>query len=270
LASLLKYFRAIGFNPLTLTYMLIRVSLRFPFGSKTRNKILKMTSLETLEKFLKRIHYPKHLSSALLVKETCAKVQRDIFRHEHQVSSFLAGKKGAVFVDVGANVGYYSFLLYNNFDTILAVEPHPDNVEIMTAIKKERNFSKVKISSLAVGDKDRDEVRLYVGSHCGGHTLSAQRSSRASGNRQKYIETKMVTLNTLLKDYESIDLVKVDVEGAEWLVLTGAEGVRDRIKSWIIELHGLRRKEEMQKWFSDRGYQYKWIDKNHLYAEKND
>jgi FkbM family methyltransferase len=267
---LLKYLRLVDFNPLTLTYMLIRVSLKLLLGNETRNKILKATSSETLEKFLKRIHYPKHLSNVLLVKETRAKVQRGIFRHEPQVSSFLAGKKGAVFVDVGANVGYYSFLLYDNFDTILAVEPHPDNVEIMTAVKAEGNFSKVKISPCAVGDKDRDEVRLYVGSHCGGHTLLAQRSSPAPRNQQKYIKTRMMTLNTLLKDFESIDLVKVDVEGAEWSVLKGAENIRNRIKSWIIELHGLGRKQEMEKWFSDRNYRHKWIDRNHLYAERND
>ena len=269
MASLLKYFRAIGFNPLTLTYMLVRVFLKLLIGSEMRSRVLKTTNLETFEKFLKRIHYPKQLATILLVKETDARVQRNIFRHEPLVSSFLAGKSGAVFVDVGANVGYYSFLLCSNFDTIIAVEPHPDNVEIINAIKKQKNYSKVKISPFAIGDKDRAETKLYVGSHCGGHTLSAHRSSLASGNQQKYIKTKMVTLNTLLKNYESIDLVKVDVEGAEWLVLEGAEDVLDRVKSWIVEVHGLKRKEEMEKWFSDRDYRHKWIDGNHIYAERN-
>lgn len=269
MASLLKYLRLLDFDPLALAYMLIRVSLRILFGSETRNKILKATSLETLENFLKRIHYPEHLTTLLLMKETSARVQRDVFRHEPLVSSFLASKKGAVFVDVGANVGYYSFLLYDNFDRILAVEPHPDNVAIMTGITKERNFSKVKICPFAVGDKDRDEVRLYAGSHCGGHTLSAQRSSPASRNQQRYIGVQMVTLNTLLKNYESVDLVKVDVEGAEWLVLKGAEDVLDRIRSWVVEVHGLKRKEEVEKWYNDRNYRHEWIDENHIYAERN-
>jgi FkbM family methyltransferase len=249
--------------------MLMRVSLRFFFGRKIRSEILKTTNLETLEEFLERIHYPRYLAYVLLVEETEARIQRNIFRHEPRVSSFVINKKGSVFVDIGANVGYYSFLLYNNFETILAVEPHPDNAKIMAAIKMEKNYSKVRICPFAVGDKDLNEIKLYLGSHCGGHTLSTARSSSLSENKQKYIKTKMVTLGTLLKNYEEVDLIKVDVEGAEWLVLEGAEDVLNEIKSWIIEVHDWIRKEEMEKWFSDRNYRYEWIDKNHIYAERN-
>lgn len=269
MVSALKYLEAMDFCPLILAYMLMRASLRFFLGRGARNRILGMINMETLGAFLERIRYPEYLILSLLVKESEARIQRSIFRHEPRVTSLALSKKGAVFVDVGANVGYYSFLLHGNFETILAVEPHPDNVRIMSVIKSEKNYSKVKILPFAVGDEDRDEIELYFGSHCGGHTLSNSRGSSPPGNQQEYIRTKMVTLNTLLKNYASIDLVKVDVEGAEWLVLQGANNASSKIKSWIIEVHGLRKKEEIEKWFSDRSYRYKWIDKNHMYAERN-
>ena len=263
LVNPLRYFGVSGFyNPLTIAYMLMRVSLRFLFGRKNRNKILKATDLETLEEFLKRIHFPKYLTYVLLVKETEARIQRNIFRHEPRVSSLIIKKKGSVFVDIGANVGYYSFLLHRNFETILAVEPHPDNVNILNAIKTENNYSKVKICPFAIGDKDANGVKLYLGPHCGGHSLSS------SGNQEQHIETKMVTLKTLLENYEKIDLIKVDVEGAEWLVLEGAKNILNRIKSWIIELHDWKRKEELEKWLSSRNYRYEWIEKKHIYAER--
>ncbi len=265
-----RYFGVSGFyNPLTLAYMLMRVSLRFLFGRKIRNKILKATNLETLEEFLERIHFPKYLAYILLVKETEARIQRNIFRHESQVSSFVFNKKGSVFVDIGANVGYYSFLLYNNFETILAVEPHPDNVKIMNAIKTENKYSKVKICPFAIGDRDADEVRLYLGSHCGGHSLLTYHSLLPYKNQEQYLETKMVTLKTLLRNFENVDLIKVDVEGAEWLVLEGAKNILNKIRSWIIELHDWKRKEELVKWFSNRKYHYEWIDMNHIYAERD-
>ena len=270
LVNPLRWFDVSSFyNPLTLAYMLMRVSLRFLFGREIRNKILKVTNLETLEEFLERIHFPKYLTCTLLVKEAEARIQRNIFRHEPQVSSFMINKKGSVFVDIGANVGYYSFLLYNNFETILAVEPHPDNVKIIDMIKTENNYSKVKICPFAVGDKDANEVKLYLGSHCAGHSLLTYHSLLPYENQEQHIKTKIVTLKTLLKNYEKVDLIKVDVEGAEWLVLEGAKDILNKIKSWIIELHDWNRREELEKWLSNGNYRYEWIDENHIYAERD-
>lgn len=263
--SPLRYFSVRGFyNPLTLVYMLIRISLRVLFGREYRDKILEAKNLESLEEFLKRIHFPKYLTYILLLKETEARIKRRIFRHEPKVSSFIINKKGSVFVDIGANIGYYSFLCHNNFETIFAVEPHPDNVKIMNAMKTVNNYSKVKICPFAIGDKESDKVKLYLGSHCGGHSLLIYHTVE-----QQYIETRLVTLKTLLKNYEKIDLIKVDVEGGEWLVLEGAKDILNKIKSWIIELHDWERREEIEKWFSNRDYRYEWIDKNHIYAERN-
>lgn len=270
MVSPLRYFGVRGFyNPLTLAYMLIRVSLRVFFGREYRDKILDATNLERLEEFLKRIHFPKYLTYILLLKETEARIKRKIFRLEPKVSSFIINKRGSVFVDIGANVGYYSFLLYDNFETIFAVEPHPDNVKIMDTMKTVNNYSKVKICPFAIGDKDSDKVKLYLGSHCGGHSLLTYYSQLPCHTiEQQYIETRLVTLKTLLKNYEKIGLIKVDVEGGEWLILEGAKNILNKIKSWIIELHDWERKEELEKWFETKNYACKWLDENHIYAER--
>lgn len=262
----LRYFGVRGFcNPLTLAYILIRVSLRFLFGRENRNKILKAANLETLEEFLKRIHFPEYIAYILLVKETEARIQRNIFRHEPQVSSFIINKKGSIFVDIGANVGYYSFLLHNNYETILAVEPHPENVKIMGIIKTENNYSKVKICPFAIGDKDDNGVKLYLGSHCGGHSLlpSSRFIQKPSLN---YITVKAITLDFLLGTYSNVDLVKVDVEGAEWKVLDGAKDVMNKINAWLIELHDLTRKTELENLMKAFNYKVKWVDSKHVYA----
>ena len=43
--------------------------------------------------------------------------------HERPVSSFLKSIQGNLFVDLGANYGYYSLLLHNNFRKTYAFEP---------------------------------------------------------------------------------------------------------------------------------------------------
>ena len=64
---------------------------------------------------------------------------------------------------------------------------------------------------------------------------------------------------------EIVDLVKVDVEGAEELVLRGAEPIMQNIRSWVIELHDRSRKAELVSYMEKYGYESTWIDRNHAY-----
>jgi len=63
-------------------------------------------------------------------------------------------------------------------------------------------------------------------------------------------------------------LVKVDVEGAEWLVLEGAKGMMNRIRSWLIELHDPIRKREIERRMAQHGYQHIWIDDHHIMFQR--
>lgn len=268
----LRIFSVTGFyNPAAFFYFFLRVLLRILLRRRNRDKILKMVNLETLENFLKKLRFPGYLSYVLMVKETKARIKSPLFRYEQKVSSFIIKKKGSVFVDIGANVGYYSFLLCDNFETILAVEPHPNNIRILETLKSRHNYSKVKVCPFAIGDKDNARVKLYIGAQCGGHSLLTYNSLLPyNGQNRKYIETRLVTLHTLLKDYPKVDLIKVDVEGAEWFVLKGAEPFLDKIQSWIIELHNWKKRKELEEWFRSRNYTYRWLDVNHIYAERSE
>lgn len=174
--------------------------------------------------------------------------------HEKPVSSFLKSASGHVFVDVGANYGYYSMLLRGNFEKIYAFEPIPSIFkELMSNLEK---FDDVKCVRKAISNTDGQSVELsYHGS-------------------QGLAET--ATLASFFLGMK-IDLIKVDVEGREWEVLEGAESMLDRIKSWVVELHDPGRKEELEKWFVSRGYSIRWLDfrfkgsrtANHIYAWKD-
>jgi len=171
--------------------------------------------------------------------------------HEKPVSLFLKTIKGHVFVDVGANYGYYSILLHGNFEKIYAFEPIPSIFKELES--KLEKFDDVECVRKAVSNVDGQSVELaYHGSH-------------------GFAET--VTLASFFPNTE-IDLIKVDVEGAEWKVLEGAEPILERIKSWVVELHDPSRKEELENWFVSRGYSARWLDfafrgsrtANHIYA----
>jgi len=261
----LKFLRARdSYDPFAVVYMAFRVSTRLLLGRRRRNNVLKRLHWETLSEFLDGIHVPEYLAESSMVKEVKLRVKRKYFRHEPEVSSLLATLHGRVFVDIGANVGYYSFLLRDNFDRIIAVEPHPRNVQLMQKSKEKYRYRKVSVLPKAVSNEN-GETKLYLGSHRGGHSL-LQSDRVTQKPNQNYITVQAATLDFLLRTYSNVDLVKVDVEGAEWKVLGGAKDAMNKINAWLIEIHDLTRKKELEDLMRSFNYKVKWVSYKHVYA----
>lgn len=246
--------------------MLLRVSTRLVLGRQLRNNIFRMLHWETPSEFLDWIHLPEYLAESCMVKEVRLRVKRKYFRHEPEVSSLLTTLHGRVFIDIGANVGYYSFLLHDNFDKIIAVEPHPKNVQLIQKVKEKYGYPKVSILPRAIGNK-KGKTKLYLGSHCGGHSL-LQSGRFIQKPNLNYIAVKTMTLDFLLRTHSNVDLVKVDVEGAEWKVLDGARDAMNKTNAWLIELHDSTRKTELEDLMKSFNYKVKWVSSKHVYAWK--
>jgi FkbM family methyltransferase len=82
------------------------------------------------------------------------------------------------------------------------------------------------------------------------------------------VETR--TFDSLLSE-SSADLVKIDVEGAEFLVLEGMrQSLADRrIDNILVELHDRDRKEELEAVLSSNFNRLFWVDPQHLYAARD-
>lgn len=213
--------------------------------------------------FNKRIRHSKVKLHEYLVNSV-AQIEATLFadphRHEPEVSEFLYKTKGKLFVDVGANLGRYEILLSRNYERIIAIEPSLENISFL-----KRNVDNAKVKNVdflrcAVTDKD-GTATLFYGDHCASHSLIEQVTE---GTEQ----VRTISLDTLLKKEDNVDLVKVDVEGAEWQVLEGSKEVLPRIKQWMIELHDLEQKARMTKLLEDEGYTVLWLDDKHVYARR--
>ncbi|MEM3714989.1 MAG: FkbM family methyltransferase [Nitrososphaeria archaeon] len=184
-----------------------------------------------------------------MIKNLKLKIAVSLGLHEKPVSRFVKKLKGKIFVDVGANYGYYCMLLHKNFQKIYAFEPMP----------KFFNLLKSNIMKLPNVQCYRKAISNVNG------------TIQISYNGATTVET--ATLAALFPNTQ-IDLIKVDVEGMEWQVLEGAEPILNNIKAWIIELHEVDKAKELERWFQNRGYSFKWLDfryrgsltANHIYA----
>lgn len=193
---------------------------------------------------------------------------------------------GDLFVDIGAFEGDFSILLHKQFVEVYAVEPHPENFRRLSKRIAKTKAWNVQPIRLAVSDETALNIPLFLGNQEGTHSLLGTfaggsggisgdwRSPTTTGvSRGDTMLVDTITLKDLLLEKPEADLVKVDVEGAEWSVLRGAEPIIGKIKRWLIEVHARSseerelRKQEIEKWLRDRGYRTMWIDDKHIYAK---
>jgi len=186
---------------------------------------------------------------------------------------------------MGAYIGYFPVMLCRQFEKIYAVEPHPANMAKMMRNLRRAGAKNVIPVKAAVSDGGQEEIPLFLGNTEGTHSLLEnfagghggvsgvwRASSRTGVRRGDWIMVKTTTLEELLSREPEVDLVKVDVEGAEWRVLKGAEPVVDKIKAWLVEIH-FRNQEELKKfrnrieeWMERRRYNIRWLDFKHIFA----
>ncbi|MEM2484606.1 MAG: FkbM family methyltransferase [Candidatus Caldarchaeum sp.] len=149
-----------------------------------------------------------------------------------------------MFFDVGAYFGYYVQMVdkLRTDARIVAVEPDPVNLRVLrNKVAGCRNT--VRVVSRAVWLKDDDEVEFHrgnptdpnLGLSANGSIMRNERTAFLSGD---VVKVKTIRLDTLIKlEGEAVDLVKMDVEGAELPILCDPTLDLSKIKNMIVEVH---------------------------------
>jgi FkbM family methyltransferase len=76
------------------------------------------------------------------------------------------------------------------------------------------------------------------------------------------VEVELSTYDTMVRD--PADLVKIDVEGAEFLVIEGMKDSLERgnVRRLLVELHDRDRKRDLEGLLHQ--YDLEWLDEDHL------
>jgi FkbM family methyltransferase len=155
---------------------------------------------------------------------------------------YFSIKPGWTIVDIGAHIGAFSIKIakeVGNLGRIIAIEPHPYNFEIMNQNLLINNIQNVMVFKYALSEKC-GHVKLYIGETSYGHSITPERNLLVQDPHaySKSMDVPTITLSNLFKDLHlgNLDLVKIDVEGAELLVLKGGEEVLSQVRRLIIDV----------------------------------
>ena len=187
----------------------------------------------------------------------------------HQVDQddawfFYLAKHHEVVYDIGCNVGYTALLamIQNPNRRYLLVDPNPNALnEAHFNLVNNQLGTQAMYSASFVSDSVDEAVKFYtLGSGAAGSMYPSHAQSAASLN--SFTEVKTVTLDFLYKLYNlRPDLIKIDVEGAETLVMNGARQVANETQcAFFIEMHtvkdlGMEQAGKMiLNWCSDMQY----------------
>ncbi len=129
--------------------------------------------------------------------------------------------------DVGANIGLYSLGLaaLAPRGRIFAFEPSPGSVDFLRTNLRRNRADNVKVFATALGDRDGTisfhEVPFFT---AGSFTADEGAWLRSDAVGSTLVQVPCTTLDAFVEDHavERLDVLKIDVEGAELAVLDGA------------------------------------------------
>lgn len=130
--------------------------------------------------------------------------------------------RGSIAIDGGANVGAYTRMLAGHFDTVYAFEPASDTFACLQRNIQEWGLGDRVIARNAALSDVIEKVGLSL--RRGGRSLS--RTISGPG------DVDAVTIDSL--GFETVDFIKLDVEGYEYRALAGARDTLCRCQPAVL------------------------------------
>jgi FkbM family methyltransferase len=161
-----------------------------------------------------------------------------------------------LFVDAGANTGFYSvmFAIRQLAQRVIAFEPDPGNhARLMANLRANDLVGRIETVSVALGDQS-SEVTLYEGApwNRGESTIAVPEQTPQEFSHR----VQQVRFDDLYRFDSANIIVKMDVEGYEFHALAGMERtLRDNACYLQVELYS-ERIDELAAWFAARDYRF--------------
>jgi FkbM family methyltransferase len=175
-------------------------------------------------------------------------------------------KSGDIVVDVGANIGYFTLIfaqLVGEHGKVLAFEPDNKLFRILEANIQNNGYKNVTLFRKGLSDQNTSAI-LYLDKY-----NNLDNRIYASSSAAEEVEIQLVKLDDFISEYTShVDLIKIDIQGAEGLAFRGMQNVirtNPKIKivtefwPWSLKQAGTE-PDEFIRFLSNEGFSFYDID----------
>ena len=170
-----------------------------------------------------------------------------------------------VVFDIGGNIGIHACLIRKSMGKkdsgkVISFEPHPSNAERLRQ-NTELNGVDIRIEQIALSDQE-DTVTLHSADKKPGEGKHALRTKRADNSDE--IEVRSIPGDLYIKrsNFSRPNILKIDVEGAEYQVLHGLSDTLEKkeCRAVFVEVHRSKLSvfdttaEEIEQYLEQKGF----------------
>ncbi len=227
------------------------------------NQMMRSTSLAKVQR--RDCKFPFHLRLPSSDVPTCKQVFVD------REYDFVLDTSPAVIVDAGANIGLASIYFANKYPRarIIAIEPEQSNFALLAQnVAPYQNITPVHA---ALWHRNEEINLIDPGLGKWGFMTEQKNSSDRSLGPVSHA-VKAMTVDRIIEDFQldRIDILKIDIEGAEREVFGDTSAWIGKVDTLIVELHE-RMKPGCQRSFynGSNGFEREWMQGENVYLSRS-
>jgi FkbM family methyltransferase len=171
------------------------------------------------------------IPAALHVSSNYGEASSDMGDGENFLTQYMIPNSNKCFVDVGANVGGWSFIVALKGFEVFSFEPSPKAFNVLNT--RSKKFPKVHAFPYAIGDQDTTG-RMGTSALSNSGTMDEENNLPGGGT----INVQVHKLDSM--NLNNVGVIKIDTEGYETPTLRGATETMRKFKPrLVIEVHRL-------------------------------
>lgn len=175
-------------------------------------------------------------------------------------------KSNDTFIDIGANIGYFSLLASTVTDKVYCIEAVPSTYNMLQNNIK-FNQRDIKAFNIAMSGSDNDGELLFPKNPSPkNHVLN---SKKLDNTETILVKSKSFDLFVMENGIKQIDFIKIDIEGYEYFFLEGArKSIEKNDPIILIEIEDSRtqkfgiKAEKIFDYFKSLNYRYYVVSEN--------